>query len=64
MENTRRWGWFSFIHALANGNALDFERVVELPLKFCLDLKTYEMIQAAKAQQEAEKQRAQIKPRR
>lgn len=35
-----------------------------MPLKFTLDLKTYEMIQAAKLAQEAEKQKQQIKAKR
>lgn len=49
------WGWFSFIHQMAQGKALDFEKVVELPLKFCLTLKTYDLIQQRKEQQEIDK---------
>jgi len=58
-EDERRWGWFAFIHNLAEGKALDFERIVKLPLRFCLDLLTYNLIQQDKERKRLELQKAQ-----
>ena len=38
----KRWGWYSSIYALAQGDIIQFDRITELPINQCLTYLTFE----------------------